>query len=113
MNINHHYIVAHPIKTAWFVKPRQDLHGDDTFTNTAQSRNSTSKQTLAIVDRPREIDHQCPQYMPTPEAARYIRKSVSWLLRCGVIPFMPGKPNVYARRDLDAWFESNKHVPRN
>ena len=48
-------------------------------------------------------------YMKTLEAARYMRRSISWLLRQKDIPYLPGKPNLYARQDLDDWFERNKH----
>ena len=49
-----------------------------------------------------------PEYLTTPEAAKYLRKSVSWLLRQDDIPYLPGNPNVYAKRDLDRWFEGHK-----
>jgi hypothetical protein len=51
------------------------------------------------------------EYLTTNEAMQYLRRSKSWLLRRGDIPFMPGKPNIYARRDLDAWYDRNKHNP--
>ena len=50
-------------------------------------------------------------YMKTLEAARYMRRSISWLLRQKDIPYLPGKPNLYARQDLDDWFERSKHNP--
>ena len=50
--------------------------------------------------------------MTTPEAARYLRMSVSRLLRLDDIPYVPAKPNVYAREDLDAWFARHKLVPK-
>ena len=49
-----------------------------------------------------------PEYLTTPEAAKYLRKSVSWLLRQNDIPYLPGNPNVYVQRDLDRWFEGHK-----
>lgn len=51
-------------------------------------------------------------YLTTPEAAAYLRKSVSWLLRQHDIPFVPGNPNVYRRSDLDQWFDRSKVAPR-
>jgi hypothetical protein len=51
-------------------------------------------------------------YLTTPEAAKYLRKSVSWILRQGDIAYVPGKPNVYAKQDLDRWFQKHKVVPR-
>lgn len=51
------------------------------------------------------------EYLTTAEAADYLRRDKSWVLRRGDIPFMSGKPNVYARRDLDQWFDRNKHNP--
>ena len=49
--------------------------------------------------------------MTTTEAAEYLRKSTSWLLRQGDVPFLPGNPNVYSKADLDEWFEANKRNP--
>jgi len=51
-------------------------------------------------------------YLRTKEAAEYLRKSTSWLLRQHDIPFLPGNPNVYKRADLDDWFERSKLSPR-
>lgn len=51
------------------------------------------------------------KYLKTKEAAEYLRKSVSWLIRRKDIPYSPGNPNTYARADLDEWFEKNKHTP--
>jgi hypothetical protein len=71
------------------------------------------KSMLDPVSRPREESFPvCQRYLTTSEAAKYLRRSVSWLLRCGEIPFLPGRPNLYSIRDLDAWFEANKYVPR-
>jgi len=50
-------------------------------------------------------------YMPTIEAAAYLRRSVAWLLRQKDIPYLPGRPNRYVKADLDEWFERNKHNP--
>lgn len=50
-------------------------------------------------------------YLTTQEAAAYLRKSVSWLLRQHDIPFLPGNPNIYSLADLDAWFERSKIRP--
>ena len=51
-------------------------------------------------------------YLTTNDAAEYLCHSVSWLLRQGDIPYLRGRPNLYSRRDLDAWFERNKYSPR-
>jgi len=51
-------------------------------------------------------------YLKTSEAAQYLRKSVSWLLRQADIAYLPGNPNTYRRCDLDAWFERHKFKPR-
>lgn len=51
-------------------------------------------------------------YLTTAEAARYMRKSVSWLLRRADLPFLKGTPNLYSRRDLDDWFDRNKWKPK-
>ncbi len=51
-------------------------------------------------------------YLTTDEAAAYLRKSVSWLLRVPDMAFLRGKPNLYAQTDLDAWVERHKHRPR-
>ena len=51
-------------------------------------------------------------YLTTKEAARYLRRSVSWLLRQPDIPFVPGKPNLYEQTDLDAWLQKHKIKPR-
>lgn len=67
---------------------------------------------IDLVQRPRDTIAACQPYMTTNEAARYLRRSTSWLLRTGRIPFVPGRPNLYSIRDLDAWFEANKHIPR-
>lgn len=50
-----------------------------------------------------------PKYLTTKEAAQYLRKSVSWIIRRKDIPYAPGNPNTYSRADLDEWFEKNKH----
>ena len=52
-----------------------------------------------------------PKYLPTDEAAAYLRRTVSWLLRQADIPYVPGRPNTYAVKDLDEWFEANKRKP--
>ena len=53
-----------------------------------------------------------PRYLTTEEAAAYLRRSVSWLLRQKRIPYYPGKPNRYRREDIDRWMEENvRHEP--
>lgn len=49
--------------------------------------------------------------MTTEEAAAYLRRTVSWLLRQAEIPYLPGRPNTYAVKDLDNWFDRNKRNP--
>ena len=51
-------------------------------------------------------------YLTSDEAAAYLRKSVSWLLRVPDMAFLRGKPNLYAKGDLDAWGERHKHRPK-
>jgi len=62
-------------------------------------------------NRPDNLAVPHNRYLKSSEAAWYLRKSESWLLRRGDIPYLPGRPNIYAVEDLDAWFERNKHVP--
>ena len=50
--------------------------------------------------------------MTTAEAAQYMRRSVSWLLRQPDVPYLQGKPNLYARADLDDWYERSKLRPK-
>jgi len=45
--------------------------------------------------------------MTTKEAARYMGRSISWLLRQKDIPYYPGRPNMYKRDDLDEWRDEN------
>jgi len=53
-----------------------------------------------------------PTYLTTEEAAAYLRRSVSWLLRVRDLPFLRGKPNVYTKADLDGWVERHKVRPK-
>jgi len=78
----------------------------------AERPNPELKRTLDLVERPRETHDVCQKYLKTTEAARYLHRSVSWLLRCGAIPYVPDRPNLYSIHDLDDWFESHKHIPR-
>lgn len=50
--------------------------------------------------------------LTTKEAAEYMRKSPSWLLHCKDIAYLPGKPNLYRRSDLDIWVERNIVRPK-
>lgn len=50
-------------------------------------------------------------YLTTDEAAEYLRVSPSFILRQTSIPYMKGRWNVYAKRDLDAWFDQHKALP--
>ena len=52
-----------------------------------------------------------PEYLKTREAAKYLRKSVSWLAKRHDIAYVRGVPNIYKRKDLDSWFERNKFEP--
>ena len=52
-----------------------------------------------------------PDVMTTEEAALYLRKSESWLLRRNDIDYLKGLPNTYKKADLDNWFERNKFIP--
>ena len=70
------------------------------------SPSNTHHGTLQGISRQNE-------YLTTTEAARHLRRSTSWLLRQKDIPYLPGRPNVYAIFDLDAWFENNKQNPLN
>jgi hypothetical protein len=72
----------------------------------------SDKICIDLVDQPRDTRPACQQYLKTCEAAAYLRRSVSWLLRCGEIPYVPGRPNLYSVKDLGDWFERNKHIPR-
>jgi helix-turn-helix protein len=56
-------------------------------------------------------DMERRRYLTTPEAADYLRKSQSWLLRQGDLPYLAGRPNTYAVADLDAWVERHKRQP--
>lgn len=51
-------------------------------------------------------------YMTSSEAAEYLRRSKSFLVRQPDIPYLPGHPNTYSKRDLDEWFERHKKQPR-
>lgn len=62
--------------------------------------------------RCRSLPHGSQQeYMTTEEAATYLRKSVSWLLKQSDMPYLRGIPNVYRRKDLDAWYERHMFKP--
>ena len=51
------------------------------------------------------------EYLTTGEAAMYLRKSVSWILKQPDIQYLRGVPNTYRRKDLDDWFERHKFRP--
>lgn len=51
-------------------------------------------------------------FLTTPEAAAYLRRSVSWLLRQPDIAYIPGKPNLYAQEDLDVWVDRHTVRPK-
>lgn len=50
--------------------------------------------------------------LTTDEAAEYMRRSTSWLLHRRDIAYLPGKPNLYRRKDLDTWVDRNAVRPR-
>ena len=50
-------------------------------------------------------------YLTTDEAANYFRRSKSFILTQPDLAYLPGHPNTYAKRDLDAWFERHKTKP--
>ncbi len=68
----------------------------------AASGNSKTSVNLPEEDKP----------LTTPEAARYLRKSTSWLLKRSDIPYLKGIPNHYRRKDLDAWLQRHRHLPK-
>lgn len=67
----------------------------------------TGRRGVVAVIRPEESS----PYLTTTEAARYLRKSASWLLKRHDIPFLKGVPNIYRKKDLDCWFERNMFEP--
>ena len=73
-------------------------------------------QNLLVVPSGTDASASAPPvvspYLTSDEAAAYLRKSVSWLLRVRDMAFLRGKPNLYAKNDLDAWVERHKHRPR-
>lgn len=60
----------------------------------------------------RQVRDSNSPYVTTEEAAAYLRKSVSWMLRQKDIPYQRGTPNIYDKRDLDEWFMGNKYLPQ-
>lgn len=54
---------------------------------------------------------QQSNYLTTCEAAKYLRMSVSQLMRLGDLAYLKGRPNIYDRRDLDDWFARHKYNP--
>ena len=50
--------------------------------------------------------------LTTDEAAAYMRRSASWLLHRRDIAYLPGKPNLYRRSDLDTWVARNIISPK-
>ena len=73
------------------------------------------KKTVGLASDIRETEcenkDQSLIILTTKEASRYLRKSVSWLIRRKDIPYNPGNPNTYDLADLNEWFEKNKHTP--
>lgn len=50
-------------------------------------------------------------YLTSREAAKYLRKSESWILKQADVPYLKGAPNLYKKQDLDDWFERHKFRP--
>jgi len=51
-------------------------------------------------------------YLDTRDAAKYLHKSVSWMLRQKDIIYYRGKPNLYLPNDLDNWMTlKRRHDP--
>ncbi len=67
----------------------------------------TGRRGDVAVVRPEEA----ASYLTTAEAARYLRKSASWLVKRHDIPYLKGVPNIYRKKDLDGWFERNMFEP--
>jgi hypothetical protein len=80
---------------------------ETTAPNVTDSVNPAPSQTIS--GNRQEPDRV---FLTTPEAAAYLRRSVSWLLRQPDIAYLPGKPNLYALVDLDVWVERHKVRPR-
>jgi len=77
------------------------------------SKMKVANSAHSMQNKPGNFGFQIRDYMTTKEASEYLRKSNAWLLRRGDIPHYAGNPNVYAKKDLDDWFHSNKHQPMN
>ena len=69
---------------------------------------SLSVQNIGGMSRGNSV---LPEYLKTGEAANYLRKSTSWLVKRNDIPYLKGVPNVYRKCDLDEWFDRNKFDP--
>ncbi len=61
--------------------------------------------------RRQNTDEDPGDYLTTRDVAKLCRRSVPWVLRQKDLPYRPGRPNLYSRRDLDAWFERTKRNP--
>jgi len=72
--------------------------------------NGTSAGTIPSNDSQNHEELKSP-FMVTDEAAKYLRKSTSWLLRQPDLPYLKGTPNLYTKSDLDAWFQRHKFKP--
>ncbi len=47
-------------------------------------------------------------YLNTRDAAKYLSRSVSWMLRQKDVPYYRGKPNLYRMSDLDRWMTNKR-----
>jgi len=72
----------------------------------------TGTEQRPVLGNEQRGDINICQYLTTEEAAAYLRRSVSWLLRQSDVPYLRGVPNTYRRADLDDWFERHKHQPQ-
>jgi hypothetical protein len=75
------------------------------------SRGTVREITFSVIGLPDGRHEEPKAYLTTKEAASYLRRSTSWLVKRNDIPFVRGTPNTYKRSDLDAWFKANSFRP--
>ena len=52
-------------------------------------------------------------YFTTKQAAKYMNRSISWMLHRKDIPYYRGKSNSYRKEDLDEWMNKHRrHEPK-
>lgn len=85
-----------------------------------QGNGASQKAGATTITCPKGLEEKTPssdhsprmqRYLTTSEAAAYLRKSQSWLLRQGDLAYLPGRPNTYLIDDLDDWVQRHKHQP--